>query len=144
MSHSHSSYTSPTRSRTGQTTPALVKFPPEIAQHRVREVSAGGGGIEGGHSAFVLVDEGGCEELWMCGHGRWGQLGTKAFTHVSEPKRNTTLARLRVWDEEAQVDTNPRRDTPPPPHPLYLPPSPHPHPLYLFNPPPGMSRRRWM
>jgi hypothetical protein len=92
-------------------------------------ISAGGGGIEGGHTAFLLEatnsphtnspdnqnsnpqagggrDTGGgggrVEELLVCGHGRWGQLGNKAYTHISGPVRVATLAKLREWDEAAK------------------------------------------
>ena len=39
------------------------------------------------------------DELWICGHGRWGQLGGKKFDHISEPKLVSTLSRLRQYDE---------------------------------------------
>ena len=37
----------------------------------VTAVAAGGRGSDGGHTAFVVRGELG-DELWMCGHGRWG------------------------------------------------------------------------
>ena len=71
-------------------------------ERRVVGVAAGGGGIEGGHSVFVLRgSESGGDELWVCGHGRWGQLGTRAFTHQTEVKEVTALSKLRQWDEQA-------------------------------------------
>ena len=45
-------------------------------------------------------DEG--DEVWTCGHGRFGQLGLRAFAHQSEPQRVGTLAKLREWDEGAK------------------------------------------
>ena len=68
---------------------------------RVVAVAAGGGGVEGGHSLFLVRGEAG-DELWACGYGRWGQLGGKAYTHISEPKPLSAFARLRQWDEEEQ------------------------------------------
>ena len=61
-------------------------------------VAAGGRGLDGGHTAFAVRGEAG-DELWLCGHGRWGQLGGKAFAHISEPKLVGTLSRLRQYDE---------------------------------------------
>ena len=50
-------------------------MPVEQMQGRhVTAVAAGGRGNDGGHTAFVVRGEVG-DELWMCGHGRWGQLG---------------------------------------------------------------------
>ena len=50
-------------------------MPVEQMQGRhVTGVAAGGRGNDGGHTAFVVRGEVG-DELWMCGHGRWGQLG---------------------------------------------------------------------
>jgi len=69
-----------------------------LRDRTVVAVRASGGGIDGGYSAFLLDDG----ELWTCGYGRWGQLGGKAFTHVSPPKCLSTLAKLREWNEEAQ------------------------------------------
>jgi len=69
-----------------------------LGDGRVAAVAAGGGGTEGGHTAFLMENG----ELHMCGHGRWGQLGGKLFTHISPPKRVSTLAALREWNEAAQ------------------------------------------
>lgn len=64
------------------------------------DVTAGGGGIDGGHTAFVLEgDGGGGHEVWTCGYGRWGALGTKAYSHIAPPRRVGALATLREWDE---------------------------------------------
>ena len=73
--------------------------PVEQMQGRhVTKVAAGGGGKDGGHTAFVVRGEAG-DEVWMCGNGRWGQLGSKRFDHVSEPQLVGTLSRLRQYDE---------------------------------------------
>ena len=83
-------------------TPTTVRLP---AGKRAVAVAAGGGGLEGGHTAFVLRDaaagDGAADELWACGHGRWGQLGLKAYTHVSEPKALSALKGLVEYDEAA-------------------------------------------
>jgi alpha-tubulin suppressor-like RCC1 family protein len=83
-------------------TPTTVRLP---AGKRAVAVAAGGGGLEGGHTAFVLRDaaagDGAADELWACGHGRWGQLGLKAYTHVSEPKALSALRGLVEYDEAA-------------------------------------------
>lgn len=78
-----------------------VPSPRPVEQMRGRHVTAvaaGGRGLDGGHTAFTVRGEAG-DELWLCGHGRWGQLGGKAFTHISEPKLVGTLSRLRQYDE---------------------------------------------
>lgn len=72
----------------------------QLAGKVVTAVAAGGRGLDGGHTAFTVSGEGG-DELWMCGHGRWGQLGLKAFTHVSEPQAVKKLGELREYDEKA-------------------------------------------
>ena len=64
-------------------------------------VAAGGGGVEGGHSVFLMRGDDG-DELWACGYGRFGVLGLRAFTHQSEPKPLTTLSKLKEWDEGSQ------------------------------------------
>ena len=68
---------------------------------RVVGVAAGGGGLDGGHTVFHVRGEEG-DGLWACGHGRWGQLGGKAYTHISDPKLVTTIAKLREWDESTK------------------------------------------
>lgn len=70
-----------------------------LRDRRVVAVRAGGGGLDGGHSAFLL-DNG---ELWTCGYGRWGQLGGKAYSHISPPKCVATLAAFKEWNDEAQA-----------------------------------------
>ena len=55
----------------------------QMQGRHVTKVAAGGGGKDGGHTAFVVRGEVG-DEVWMCGHGRWGQLGSKRFDHISE------------------------------------------------------------
>ena len=81
--------------RTMVPTPERVPLLPP--GRRVAAVAAGGGGIEGGHSVFLLRGSDG-DELWACGYGRWGQLGTRAYTHISEPKALGALSKLREWD----------------------------------------------
>ena len=55
------------------------------AGKRAVAVAAGGGGLEGGQTAFVLRDaaagDGAADELWACGHGR-GQLGLGVHPRV--------------------------------------------------------------
>lgn len=77
--------------RTIVATPQVVSC---FAGKRIRQVAAGGGGVEGGHSVFLVDGEEG-DELWACGYGRWGQLGGRAYTHVTEPARLTALGKLR-------------------------------------------------
>jgi len=84
--------------RTIVATPQVVSC---FAGKRIRQVAAGGGGVEGGHSVFLVDGEEG-DELWACGYGRWGQLGGRAYTHVTEPARLTALGKLREWDERQQ------------------------------------------
>lgn len=79
-------------------TPERIQLLPR--DQKVVGIAAGGGGIEGGHSIFLLHNAAGDgDELWACGYGRWGQLGTKAYTHQSEPAILTGLSRLREYDE---------------------------------------------
>ena len=47
----------------------------QMRGRHVTAVAAGGRGNDGGHTAFVVRGEVG-DELWLCGHGRWGQQGT--------------------------------------------------------------------
>jgi len=84
--------------RTRVPTPERVTLLPRDLP--VVAIAAGGGGIEGGHSIFLVrgSDADG-DEIWACGYGRYGQLGTKAYTHQSEPVKLSTLAKLREWDE---------------------------------------------
>ena len=92
---------SPKQMREGRTQvalPEIVTQLPDPRERRVVAVAAGGGGLEGGHSLFLTRGPDG-DELWVCGHGRWGQLGTKAFTHQSEPRPLTSLSKLREYDE---------------------------------------------
>ena len=70
----------------------------QLAGRRVKAIAAGGGGLEGGHTTFI-VDDGETESLWVCGHGRWGQLGIKSFKHISDLKQVSTLSRFKEWDE---------------------------------------------
>ena len=78
--------------------PERVSLIPETKQ--VLSIAAGGGGVEGGHSVFHVRDvETGGEELWACGHGRWGQLGLRSYNYQSDPKALGALAKLREWDE---------------------------------------------
>ena len=85
--------------------PALNKFlngvTPSLADGRdarVRAVAAGGGGTEGGHTAFLVETTRG-DELYTCGYGRWGALGARAFSHIAGLRPVTTLASLREYDE---------------------------------------------
>ena len=87
--------------RSGETRALTPQRVEQLAGRRVTAVAAGGGGLEGGHTAFVLRD-GDADALWVCGHGRWGQLGNKAFTHISEPRRVAGVSSFREWDEAAQ------------------------------------------
>ena len=68
---------------------------------RVVGVAAGGGGVEGGHSAFHMRSDDG-DEIWTCGYGRFGALGLRRFEHQSEPRPITTLSKLKEWDEQAK------------------------------------------
>ena len=65
-------------------TPLTVRLP---ADKRAVAVAAGGGGLEGGHTAFVLRDaaagDGAADELWACGHGRWGRSASSVPTSRS-------------------------------------------------------------
>ena len=87
--------------RSGRTIIPKPEAVHQLRDRRVVAVAAGGGGIEGGHTVFLVRGSDG-DELWACGYGRWGQLGGKAFTHISEPKPLTTLSKLRQWDESTQ------------------------------------------
>ncbi len=79
-------------------TPTPVRL---LEGKRVVGVAAGGGGVEGGHTAFhVRGDDG--DELWVCGHGRYGQLGVRSYVHISPPKRVNALAQLSEYDEAAR------------------------------------------
>ena len=80
-------------------TPTRLKcFPPDS---KVAGIAAGGGGVEGGHSVFLLRREDG-DEIWACGYGRFGQLGLHAYSHQSEPKALTSFTKLKEWDESRQ------------------------------------------
>jgi alpha-tubulin suppressor-like RCC1 family protein len=85
--------------------PSCVRVPQRVQQlpydRPVVAVAAGGGGLEGGHSAFLVRGDDG-DEVWVCGHGRWGQLGVRSFAHQSEPRRLSELFKLREWDEASK------------------------------------------
>ena len=78
-------------------TPTRVPHLPD--GKRVVAVAAGGGGVEGGHSVFLLRDDSG-DELWTCGYGRFGALGLKSFSHQSDLKAVSALSKLKEWNEE--------------------------------------------
>ena len=84
--------------RRGESTVHAPRPVSQLEGRLVTAVAAGGRGLDGGHTAFTVSGAEG-DELWMCGHGRWGQLGLKAFTHVSEPAVVKKLGELREYDE---------------------------------------------
>ncbi|EOD31577.1 hypothetical protein EMIHUDRAFT_231759 [Emiliania huxleyi CCMP1516] len=88
------------RGATHASRPAAVSGPwlADGRDGRVRAVAAGGGGTEGGHTAFLVETTRG-DELYTCGYGRWGALGARAFSHIAGLRPVTTLASLREYDE---------------------------------------------
>jgi len=86
------------RGQSSRSSPACVEG---LRGSRVTAVSAGGGGMHGGHTLFAVNHP--VPTLWACGHGRWGQLGVKAFKHVSPLEQVTTLAKLREWDPVSET-----------------------------------------
>ena len=63
----------------------------------VTGVAAGGRGNDGGHTAIDVRGEVG-DELWMCGHGRWGRLGDvkRAVLARAVLARGRAAAHLRL------------------------------------------------